>query len=213
MARIRETNFVTIQSYMVTDLKLKGNELIIYAIINGFCQDGEHKFNGSLQYLADWTNSTKQGVIKNLKSLVEKGYIIKNSENINGVNKVEYYTTMFNRGIKQSLIGGIKQSLTNNIYIDKIEDIKEIIDYLNTKLNTNYKSNTKQTQSMINARFKEGFTVEDFKMVIDKKYKEWLNTEFEQYLTPQTLFGTKFEKYLNQKTTKEVDPYAGIPRL
>ena len=213
MARIRETNFVTIQSYMVTDLKLKGNELIIYAIINGFCQDGEHKFNGSLLYLADWTNSTKQGVIKNLKSLVEKGYIIKNSENINGVNKVEYYTTMFNRGIKQSLIGGIKQSLTNNIYIDKIEDIKEIIDYLNTKLNTNYKSNTKQTQSMINARFKEGFTVEDFKMVIDKKYKEWLNTEFEQYLTPQTLFGTKFEKYLNQKTTKEVDPYAGIPRL
>lgn len=210
MARIRETNFVTIQSYMVTDLKLKGNELIIYAIINGFCQDGEHKFNGSLQYLADWTNSTKQGVIKNLKSLVEKGYIIKNSENINGVNKVEYYTTMFNRGIKQSLIGGIKQSLTNNIYIDKIEDIKEIIDYLNTKLDTNYKYTTKQTQSMINARLKEGFTVDDFKKVIDKKYNEWLNTEFEQYLTPQTLFSTKFEKYLNQKTKREVNPYEGV---
>lgn len=105
------------------------------------------------------------------------------------------------------------KSVNNNKTIIINNNIKEIINYLNTKLNTNYKSNTKQTQSMINARFKEGFTVEDFKKVIDKKYKEWLNTEFEQYLTPQTLFGTKFEKYLNQKTTKEVDPYAGIPRL
>ena len=213
---VKENSFITIQAFMVNELNLKGNELLIYAIIHGFSQDGESEFTGSLQYLADWTNSTKQGVMKALKSLMEKQLILKNETFQNNLKfctyKVSQYETKFN-GVLNKVEWGIKQSLTNNIYIDKIEDIKEIIDYLNTKLNTNYKSNTKQTQSMINARFKEGFTVEDFKMVIDKKYKEWLNTEFEQYLTPQTLFGTKFEKYLNQKTTKEVDPYAGIPRL
>jgi uncharacterized phage protein (TIGR02220 family) len=102
------------------------------------------------------------------------------------------------------------KSVNNNKTIIINNNIKEIINYLNTKLDTNYKYTTKQTQSMINARLKEGFTVDDFKKVIDKKYNEWLNTEFEQYLTPQTLFSTKFEKYLNQKTKQEVNPYEGV---
>ena len=55
----------------------------------------------------------------------------------------------------------------------------------------------------INARLKEGFTVEDFKTVIDKKVDEWKGTELEQYLRPDTLFGTKFESYLNQNIIKK----------
>ena len=55
----------------------------------------------------------------------------------------------------------------------------------------------KTTQKHINTRLSERFTVEDFKTVIDKKYAEWLGTDYEQYLRPQTLFGTKFESYLN----------------
>ena len=86
---------------------------------------------------------------------------------------------------------------------DKEEDkerriiIKEIIDYLNLKLNSKYKTSTKVTKESINARLKEGFTLDDFKAVIDKQYEKWINTEWEQYLRPQTLFGTKFESYLN----------------
>lgn len=76
---------------------------------------------------------------------------------------------------------------------------KEIIDYLNSKAGTNYRYTTSKTQSLIKARFKEGFLLEDFITVIDKKYTEWHNTEMEQYLRPETLFGTKFESYLNQK--------------
>ena len=52
-------------------------------------------------------------------------------------------------------------------------------------------------QKHIKARLSEGFTIEDFKTVIDKKCAEWLGTDYEQYLRPQTLFGTKFESYLN----------------
>ena len=77
-----------------------------------------------------------------------------------------------------------------------------IINYLNKKASTNYKASTKNTQSFINARIKEGYTVEDFKKVIDSKSKDWLNTEFDKYLRPSTLFGTKFENYLNEANKK-----------
>lgn len=129
MSKVRNENHIVIQGWMVNELNLKGNELIIYAIINGFSQTENQKFTGSLQYLADWTNSTKQGVIKNLKSLVEKGYIVKEDKIINGVKFCEYYATKFNRvvnkveqGSKQSLMGGSKQSCINNIDINNINN-------------------------------------------------------------------------------------------
>ena len=78
----------------------------------------------------------------------------------------------------------------------------EIISYLNEKAGTNFKHTTKSTQTKIHARFAEGFTVDDFKTVIDNKCAEWLNTDMQNYLRPETLFGTKFEGYLNSKATK-----------
>lgn len=88
-----------------------------------------------------------------------------------------------------------KEKDNNNIY-------SLVIDYLNRKASTNYRSNTKNTRSCINARVKEGFTVEDFKKVIDYKSKDWIGTDFEKYLRPATLFGTKFENYLNEANKK-----------
>ena len=79
---------------------------------------------------------------------------------------------------------------------------KEIIEYLNDKSNKQYKHTTKKTQSLIKSRFNEGFNLEDFKSVIDTKSKEWMNTDMEKYLRPETLFGTKFESYLNQSVEK-----------
>lgn len=74
-----------------------------------------------------------------------------------------------------------------------------VVDYLNEKAGTNYRATSKATQQHINARLAEGYTVDDFKTVIDKKCAEWLHTDFEQYLRPSTLFGSKFENYLNGK--------------
>lgn len=85
------------------------------------------------------------------------------------------------------------------------ENINIIINYLNNKLNSNYKSNTTKTRDLIIARFNNGYKVEDFKKVIDIKYKEWNKEpkkgqqDMRPYLRPSTLFGTKFEEYLNQK--------------
>lgn len=205
-SKVSERKFVVLQGWMIRELALKGNQLIIYAIIYGFSQAENQVFTGSLQYLADWTNSTKQGVSKNLKELVEKGLIGKNERYVNGVKFCEYYATKFNGGmqqslipIKQSLTGGMQQSLTNNIGLDNTtNNIEDIIGYLNMRAGTQYKTSTKKTKELINARLKDGFSVEDFKIVIDKKCFEWKNTAYEQYLRPETLFGNKFEGYLNQ---------------
>ena len=133
MASIKDENFVVLQAFMVKEFGLKGNELLIYGIIYGFSQTEGTEFSGGLQYLTEWTNSTKQGVIKSLKSLVEKGLIEKEEKMLNGVRICSYKVneTKFNGGKqsltgggKQSLIGG-KQSLPNNKNIYKNYIYKE----------------------------------------------------------------------------------------
>lgn len=90
--------------------------------------------------------------------------------------------------------------------------IQEVVSYLNEKAGTSYKPTTPKTQKLIHAREKEGFTLDDFKTVIDKKCAEWLhNGDMVRYLRPETLFGTKFESYLNQKEVKRnARPYRRI---
>ena len=94
------------------------------------------------------------------------------------------------------------------------DEIKVIVAYLNQKAGTNYRASTKETSKHIKARLKENFTVEDFKVVIDKKVRGWLHDpEMSKFLRPQTLFGTKFESYLNELETAKKgagnppDPY------
>ena len=97
-----------------------------------------------------------------------------------------------------------KSIINKSINDNKENKIKEIVDYLNLKMGTKYKSTTKSTASSISARLEEKYTVEDFKTVIDKKYTEWKGTDWEKYLTPDTLFRpSNFEKYLNQKIIKK----------
>jgi uncharacterized phage protein (TIGR02220 family) len=98
---------------------------------------------------------------------------------------------------------GSQKILPNNIDDTINKKIECIIDYLNTKLGTKYRASTKATKDVIKARLKEKFTVEDFKTVIDKKTEQWKGTPMEEFLRPQTLFGTKFESYLNQTIVKE----------
>ena len=85
----------------------------------------------------------------------------------------------------------------------RMPEIKEIVQYLNDQCGTRYRYQTKGTQEHINARLKEGYTVDDFKMVIDKKFEEWHGTDMEKFLRPETLFAGKFESYLNQKIVKK----------
>ena len=120
----------------------------------------------------------------------------------------EYWLTSGQPSIDKNSID--KNSIDKNS-IDKIYSLekqdtipyKEIIDYLNLKTNSNYKHSTNKTKDLIKARINEGFTLDDFKKVIDIKTSEWINdNKMNIYLRPSTLFGTNFESYLNQPIKK-----------
>ncbi|RKQ16958.1 hypothetical protein D8M03_08760 [Lysinibacillus endophyticus] len=87
---------------------------------------------------------------------------------------------------------------------------KKIIDFLNEKAGTSYRHNTKNTRKLIKARFQEGFTEDDFQTVIIKKVVSWQDDpKMSKFLRPETLFGTKFESYLNEKVGEKHAKYSG----
>ena len=103
----------------------------------------------------------------------------------------------------------LTKQLTNKDIKDIVEQsstapipYEEIVQYLNQKTGKNFKSTSKATQRHIKARFTDGFVLDDFKQVIDNKCGDWLrDRKMKEYLRPETLFGTKFESYLNSKST------------
>lgn len=91
MATIKDANFITIQGWMRTKLNLKGNELLIYAVIYGFSQDGESTFKGSRKYIAEWCGCSLDTVDRSLRTLVAKGLIAKYPHtDDNGARLVDY---------------------------------------------------------------------------------------------------------------------------
>lgn len=139
------------------------------------------------------------GGIRNIDNPIrktEEGY----SENRED-NNTSFNNTFSNTSNKKDIVE--RSSTTPLPY-------EEIVQYLNQKTNKNFKHTSKVTQRHIRARLAEGFTVSDFKQVIDNKCNDWLRDQkMKEYLRPETLFGTKFESYLNSKTTttKQTGPY------
>lgn len=94
------------------------------------------------------------------------------------------------------------------------EMIEKIINFLNDCTGKSFKNNSKVAINNINARFKDGYVYDDFIKVISVKSTKWINTKFEDYLTPNTLFGNKFESYLNEninvEKTKQENAYEQV---
>lgn len=113
--KVRQNNYITILGWMVSDLKLRGNALLTYAIIYGFSQNGDDSYTGSRQYLAEWTNSTVQNVSRCLKKLLEDGLIIKKENMINGVKFCEYKAVVPELLPVTKCSGGSNKMFLNNI--------------------------------------------------------------------------------------------------
>ena len=223
---INPTNFYTVQGWMLADLGLKGTELAAYAIIYGFSQDGKSEYAGSSTYLCEWLGCTKKTALTTLAALTEKGYLKKREIIQNGVKLCAYVAVRTPQkmdghpgeentpGRGKNYTGGGEEitpgrgknytgggeEITPNNKLDNIaiSNIKYIVEYLNKKAGTRYKHTSKETQKHINARLAEGYTVADFVQVIDKKCAAWKgDSKMAEYLRPATLFGPKFEGYLN----------------
>lgn len=161
-------------------------------------------------YKYNWTSSEKleKNVISNISKIKSKKF----KEEL-----IDIYNSRDTLSIPYIDTMDTTDTITNTINYNDI--IKEIIDYLNMKTKKNYRNNNKETIKHIKARLNENYTIEDFKKVIDNQCEKWMNTNMEDYLRPQTLFGTKFESYLNtnpntnnynknpQKTTYELPEF------
>lgn len=137
MSKVLDNNYFQITGWMLNRLKLKGIALNVYAIIYGFSQDGESSFNGSRQYLCDFTGATKPTIDKALAELQAMDLIIKTSKKINDVIHNEYkanlealrdFTTSKETlpPSKETLQGGSKETLPHNKDINNKEDNKSI---------------------------------------------------------------------------------------
>lgn len=118
---MQNENFIVVQGFMINELGLKGNELLAYALIHGFSQDGESEYIGSLSYLQKWLNSSRQTVINTLNSLVEKGIVVKREYTVNNVHFCAYRSV---RRVVKILDGGSQKITPNNIE-DNIDTIKK----------------------------------------------------------------------------------------
>ncbi len=132
-------------------------------------------------------NTMETKCIQNVSTDIDKDIDIELDKELDIYSRVELDNAPLNTNKKSSLDDETK------------DNIAVIVEYLNQRAGTNYRTSTQNTIKHIKARLNEKYTVNDFKTVIDKKCAEWKGTQMEQYLRPATLFGTNFENYLNSK--------------
>lgn len=145
---------------------------------------------------------------------------LKNVKNVINVDINRIDSTMNPQSkVKESKVKDSNTYIVENVIKDEESEqtraiCSEVIEYLNMKAQTRYRASTPKTKQLIRARLAEGFVLDDFKIVIDNKCADWKGTEWEKFLRPETLFGTKFEGYLNARqtvqksTNKNADLYA-----
>lgn len=221
MSAVKDNNFITIQGWMRNQLNLKGYELIVYALIYGFSQDGNSKFSGTRRYIAEWCGCSMRTVDNTLASLIAKKLIVKHEKYVNGIRMCDYTATSPEIATRQNDTQNPADTTTEHDTTEpqpllnepqapaqpkEPDPTEEVVDYLNQRAGTHYRLTTASTRKLVKARLKEGFTVKDMKLVIDKKCADWLNNgDMAQYLRPETLFGNKFESYLNARPNTRIN--------
>lgn len=214
--RVNKTSDYTVMSnahFKEKDMSLKAKGLL--SLMLSLPDTWDYSVAGLVAICAE--NET---AIRNaLKELKRFGYlvIVKKKPNETESGRFEYEYNIFEKPQNQAIekqgvenlpleFQGVENrgQLNTNKSNTKELNTKElnnnyivIVARLNEKAGTSYRPSSKATRSHINARLAEGYTVEDFFTVIDKKCAEWRGTNMEKYLRPETLFGSKFENYLN----------------
>lgn len=193
--------FVTIPTYLMEESKNKPySKIEAYIDILNMADESGGEFETTRRTLENrWGWSGRR--VNSFLSELEERTIIEPRMNQKRT-KIKPINTGFSDSRRTKSEPKTIQKRTKEINEDT-EIYKRIIDYLNSRCGTRYTEKNKQTKESIHARLEEKFTEEDFYTVIDKKCNEWIGTEMERYLRPQTLFGTKFESYLNQNIVKE----------
>jgi len=216
---VKNSNFVVMDKTFLNDNRLSWKAKGIMAYMLSKPDNWTFYIDELIKHSTDGKASFRAG----FKELRDNGYVKRYPVRKN--NKIDRWETVVlenplltdfqeveNQEVEKQEVGNrtlLNNDLTKNDST-KNEHIVEIVNYLNRVADKNYRHFTRKTRNLIKARFNEGFTVDDFKKVIDTKNDEWKNNnKMKKFIRPETLFGTKFESYLNQdtpvKNTNDID--------
>ena len=194
----KNKDYTTLSNYHFKDKVLSLKAIGLLSFMLSLPDNWDFSIEGLEKVLKDGRTS----IANALKELEDNGFLVRNQlRNDNGffggIEYIVYEQPKDNEPIAEKPIAVNQRQI--NTKEENTNIYKYIVDYLNEKTNSKYKHTTPKTKSLINARLKEGFKVEDFEKVIDTKVNDWLeDSKMKNYLRPETLFGTKFEGYLNQ---------------
>lgn len=208
----KKSYYAIIPASVRYDTRLCANSKLLYGEITALCNEKGYCW-ASNKYFADLYNVSKTSISKWISALERTGYINIRFKYKENTNEIEYryiyiIPTNINNIQNNNSISSQNDDLNNTQKSSNEKykhEIEEIIDYLNKKTGCRYRYNTESTNKLIRSKLNNGFSVQDFKIVIDNKVIDWKNTEFEKYLRPYTLFGNKFEQYLNQMCNRRFD--------
>ena len=222
---ISDGTYITIQGWMRTDLKLSGNELIVYAIIYGFSQNEQGTFTGSLQYLADWVGCSKRTVMRTLNSLVEEKFITKTETVLNNNEKRVSYRAdrgcdKLSGGVTNCQGGGDKMSTNINIYnntnnnhrdINNVHSCSESLEETPEEFFERawqYYPN-KRGKGQVSDKSKERLMShgwDNVKRAIDRYLDDLKKDEWRQAQNGSTFFNSGYIDYLDENYTPPMNP-------
>lgn len=207
---MQKSYYANIPANVRYDERLPANAKLLYGEITALCNEKGYCW-ATNDYFAKLYKVKKETVSRWISSLESYGYIKTILIYKQGSKQVhqrkiilqnqypieEKINTPIDKKVKENIT--VINTTSNNTLEKEYIPFEEIIDHLNNVAGTSYRTSTKKTKQFIKARFKEGFQLTDFKVVIEKKVAEWKGTDMAKYIRPETLFGTKFEGYLNEK--------------
>ena len=216
--------------------KLSNNAKLMYMLLFGRLElsvkNGWHDRKGNVfQYYTNEQlmidlNSSEKTIIKVKKELREVGLLEEVRQGNNLPNRI--YISQVDGAVENTVLelekvqhGAVENTVlelekvqTNKIDINDTDNnniksiCQEVITYLNQVTNKNFNKNTASHHKYIKARLKEGYELKDFKHVVNVMAATWMGTDYERYLQPQTLFGNKFDSYLNRSIPKNIRSFA-----
>ncbi|HHJ9512919.1 TPA: conserved phage C-terminal domain-containing protein, partial [Streptococcus pyogenes] len=215
--------FIYDEKYKVLSNNAKMLYMLLFDRLELSLKNGWHDKEGNVfqyytndQLMIDLNCNSNKTIIKIKKELKNAGLMTEVRQGMNLPNRI--YLEALNGSVENTFqevqkvhLGSVENTLSEvqKVHTIKTENTKtennnnkllickEVISYLNLKAKKNFKVDTASHHRFIKARLKEGYTLEDFKKVVDVMSARWIGTEYEQYLQPQTLFGNKMDNYLN----------------
>ena len=226
---ISDGTYITIQGWMRTELKLSGNELIVYAIIYGFSQNKQGEFTGSAQYLADWVGCTRRTVMTILNKLVENNFISKTEIILNnnekrvsyqaerGCEKTSHGVKNFHRGCEKIShnININNNTNNNNRDINNVHSCSESLEETPEETAEEFFERAwqyypnKRGKGQVSEKSKERLMShgwDNVKRAIDRYLEDLKKDEWRQAQNGSTFFNSGYIDYLDENYTPQMNP-------